>query len=73
MSQDQAREKAFADDERGMSIQQWEAFRLRAVALEMAVRLAATWESASLEEVLEVAEEFEAFLRGEEQGNGTEP
>jgi len=72
MTQDQAWEKA-RDDERGMSIQQWEAFRIRAVALEMAVRLASTWETTSLEEVLEVADECEAFLRGEDQGNGTEP
>jgi hypothetical protein len=56
-----------------MSIVQWEAFRVRAVALEMAVRLASAWGTASLYEVLEVADECEAFLRGEEDGNGTEP
>ena len=64
-----------------MSIRQWEAFRIRAVALEMAVRWAVSWDSASLDEVLDVAEAFERFLRGEvrdetayeeEHGNGTE-
>jgi hypothetical protein len=68
MSQD--REKGI-DDERGMSIVQWETFRIRAAALEQAVAWVSVWDASSTSDVLEVAEEFEAFLRGE-NSNGTE-
>jgi hypothetical protein len=70
MRQDEAPEQV-TDDAGGMSLREWETFRIRAAALEQAVAWVSVWDASSTSDVLEVAEEFEAFLRGE-NSNGTE-
>lgn len=66
----------------GMTIQQWEAFRIRAEALEQAVKWGSGWESGTITDVLDTAEELVLWLETgrryevrdlEEADNGPEP